>query len=92
MKFTGSPSMIHASSGLPPCGGSGLKCPGFGGVITNVSSPSVWREWIEMDVMIDFIVSHQSPSVWREWIEISSGGGSYKSVQGLPPCGGSGLK
>ena len=34
------------------------------------SSPSVWREWIEIDQELSELDKHMSPSVWREWIEI----------------------
>ena len=34
-------------------------------------SPSVWREWIEMDNRRFKVVSARSPSVWREWIEMT---------------------
>ena len=33
-------------------------------------SPSVWREWIEMQLKYIYSLSVKSPSVWREWIEI----------------------
>ena len=35
------------------------------------TSPSVWREWIEMMGVTIFVSENlKSPSVWREWIEI----------------------
>ena len=34
----------------------------------------------------------QSPSMRREWIEIGLLYGASAGLQGLPPCGGSGLK
>ena len=57
--------------GLPPCGGSGLKC-----LVAHIyapfgKSPSVWREWIEMLFSTSRRLFQRSPSVWREWIEIS---------------------
>ena len=37
------------------------------------SSPSVWREWIEIFFhFTESIPVCESPSVWREWIEIPS--------------------
>ena len=36
----------------------------------SITSPSVWREWIEMVVIITVFCRRLSPSVWREWIEI----------------------
>ena len=36
-----------------------------------MSSPSVWREWIEMfDKWANIYNQEKSPSVWREWIEM----------------------
>ena len=37
---------------------------------TPATSPSVWREWIEMSEMTDGDLNMLSPSVWREWIEM----------------------
>ena len=43
------PAIAAASAdGLPPCGGSGLKFTALFGVYHQFSSPSVWREWIEI--------------------------------------------
>ena len=37
-----------------------------------MESPSVWREWIEMEWYFQHdSMGEGSPSVWREWIEIS---------------------
>ena len=33
-------------------------------------SPSVWREWIEMNLSWMPSATLTSPSVWREWIEM----------------------
>ena len=33
-----------------------------------------------------------TPSAWREWIEITPGSTNKDVTDGLPPCGGSGLK
>ena len=38
---------------------------------TPATSPSVWREWIEMLRKLAVLLILQSPSVWREWIEMS---------------------
>ena len=35
-------------AGLPPCGGSGLKYHADNPEKAQYSSPSVWREWIEI--------------------------------------------
>ena len=81
-------------SGLPPCGGSGLKCLGrrtWG--VAEISSPSVWREWIEM-------AQNQSDAQKYESLPPCGGSGlkcqrhehSHIKNCGLPPCGGSGLK
>ena len=56
--------------GLPPCGGSGLKWIKAAKNRLHDMSPSVWREWIEMENTITMSPSDSSPSVWREWIEI----------------------
>ncbi len=37
---------------------------------TPATSPSVWREWIEMLRKLAVLLILQSPSVWREWIEM----------------------
>ena len=57
------------------------------------TSPSVWREWIEIRDTIDKIhMGEKSPSVWREWIEMLGRGLEIPKHGSLPPCGGSGLK
>ena len=55
-------------------------------------SPSMRREWIEMNIQTVSEKPSMSPSMRREWIEISPAphGGTQRSC--LPPCGGSGLK
>ena len=47
MKYTVKSQFSKAFS-LPPCGGSGLKCETGKLFRGKRSSPSVWREWIEM--------------------------------------------
>ena len=82
-----------SASGLPPCGGSGLKFP----TVYHIAhvllwSPSMRREWIEM--LYDQTVGqlHMSPSMRREWIEIAWRWTAARLLPCLPPCGGSGLK
>ena len=41
-------SFCRAFPGLPPCGGSGLKCDRRIDACVRPVSPSVWREWIEI--------------------------------------------
>ena len=55
-------------------------------------SPSMRREWIEIISRKPLQKSMKSPSMRREWIEISDTLKRYKTIKGLPPCGGSGLK
>ena len=55
---------------LPPCGGSGLKFMMMRFLNDLLLSPSVWREWIEIELICACVFSVSSPSVWREWIEI----------------------
>ena len=40
--------------GLPPCGGSGLKYTYMWTLQVIIRSPSVWREWIEIYLQVDF--------------------------------------
>ena len=35
-------------------------------------SPSVWREWIEIQQLYLLHQYTRSPSVWREWIEMAT--------------------
>ena len=48
MKYATVGDEISSVDGLPPCGGSGLKC--IGDIIPDESSesPSMRREWIEI--------------------------------------------
>ena len=55
---------------LPPCGGSGLKYGNHHVVTVQGESPSMRREWIEMEVQKMKIEVGKSPSMRREWIEI----------------------
>ena len=41
------------------------------GSASSLRSPSVWREWIEINCVYISDRYRLSPSVWREWIEIS---------------------
>ena len=62
----------HSYRGLPPCGGSGLKFFNKAICTSGAKSPSMRREWIEIDqgrMAIHRI--GESPSMRREWIEIS---------------------
>ena len=70
LKFTGAPTVIHASSCLPPCGGSGLKCPSCQPHYQANPSPSMRREWIEIQDTQSLSYDDRSPSMRREWIEI----------------------
>ena len=61
----------RAEIGLPPCGGSGLKC-GRGWRCRHVIwSPSMRREWIEILLAEGLISQCRSPSMRREWIEMT---------------------
>ena len=50
------------------------------------------REWIEIEHSKVSVRSGESPSMRREWIEIALGLSELIVGNGLPPCGGSGLK
>ena len=50
------------------------------------------REWIEMKHRLRASELLASPSMRREWIEIPRWSGGIHQRDGLPPCGGSGLK
>ena len=69
---------ISITQSLPPCGGSGLKCRLGKNSAKKSVSPSVWREWIEIQIHKKSPLGHKSPSVWREWIEIPV---SYRYVR-----------
>ena len=56
--------------GLPPCGGSGLKCRIRKAAIGERQSPSMRREWIEISPTYPGVVIAPSPSMRREWIEM----------------------
>ena len=55
-------------------------------------SPSMRREWIEMENRFGVSCVRMSPSMRREWIEIKFGNQDRNTWISLPPCGGSGLK
>ena len=57
-------------SGLPPYGGSGLKCAAGKYTFREIVSPSIRREWIEIPSLVMEKQVGQSPSIRREWIEI----------------------
>ena len=42
---------------LPPCGGSGLKCPACDDLYNIFMSPSMRREWIEMQLKYIYSLS-----------------------------------
>ena len=57
--------------GLPPCGGSGLKFCWITKALDRAESPSMRREWIEMqDIFPPVPSALSSPSMRREWIEM----------------------
>ena len=56
--------------GLPPCGGSGLKCNRDYTSAFPFPSPSMRREWIEMICLRKHFLIFLSPSMRREWIEM----------------------
>ena len=83
---------MEDETSLPPCGGSGLKLLA-GAIAASLSaSPSMRREWIEMQTVQTPQNPAGSPSMRREWIEICMGWCTRCPPEGLPPCGGSGLK
>ena len=103
--FTASPSMRRewieiqtvqilrtGVSGLPPCGGSGLKFLIARKNTKSETSPSMRREWIEIQCLCVKTERSKSPSMRREWIEIDFVDKINLSFSSLPPCGGSGLK
>ena len=47
-----------------------MKFVGYQSIPRIILSPSVWREWIEIDQGRMAIHRIGSPSVWREWIEM----------------------
>ena len=51
-----------------------MKYTGYICNFRNPKSPSIRREWIEMDGWQDLVGDPLSPSIRREWIEISSSG------------------
>ena len=55
-------------------------------------SPSMRREWIEIILACIRRCRTWSPSMRREWIEIPVMVRNPRTLRGLPPCGGSGLK
>ena len=59
--------------GLPPCGGSGLKCFENGKIERKGASPSMRREWIEIAESYEGDDYAGSPSMRREWIEMFQG-------------------
>ena len=64
------PIAIIPKACLPPCGGSGLKLITIIHYILIATSPSMRREWIEMDDLGDYDYVGESPSMRREWIEM----------------------
>ena len=56
---------------LPPCGGSGLKCSLCTHAAGGFASPSMRREWIEIQRTLYHTATVWSPSMRREWIEIA---------------------
>ena len=61
----------NLQDGLPPYGGSGLKCKIRQNSLKNIMSPSMRREWIEMIQLVKVKRRKDtSPSMRREWIEI----------------------
>ena len=83
---------FSCESGLPPCGGSGLKCRNRVALRKVDQSPSMRREWIEI---LNYVTAGST------WFRLPPCGGSgLKSASSpsidfstcLPPCGGSGLK
>ena len=63
---------MEDETSLPPCGGSGLKLLA-GAIAASLSaSPSMRREWIEMQTVQTPQNPAGSPSMRREWIEILS--------------------
>ena len=62
----------RSDAGLPPCGGSGLKCSRSFEIYRRIRSPSMRREWIEISESERQQLIIESPSMRREWIEICS--------------------
>ena len=57
-----------------------------------IKSPSLGREWIEMQESTRYCNYSGSPSLGREWIEIDEYENQMHAEFCLPPWGGSGLK
>ena len=47
-----------------------MKCPNHGNILTDLESPSMRREWIEISQFLSYSHSIPSPSMRREWIEM----------------------
>ena len=84
----GTPKMV----GLPPCGGSGLKCNACCDFLAVTSLPPCGGSGLKFIAGVVAVRVHQSPSMRREWIEIAETYNGDDYAGSLPPCGGSGLK
>ena len=58
-------------TGLPPCGGSGLKLPGYKRRLENGSLPPCGGSGLKCSWERPHAQWRESPSMRREWIEIS---------------------
>ena len=82
----------HRLRGLPPCGGSGLKCKIQRKTLKNTSLPPCGGSGLKFFCLRSKIERNESPSMRREWIEIPPLYILLYYKMRLPPCGGSGLK
>ena len=92
MKSVGAYWYSYAMSGLPPCGGSGLKCTGRGHRRKRACLPPYGGSGLKLYGFCAFFSDILSPSIRREWIEIPGSLRLFRRRPSLPPYGGSGLK
>ena len=84
---------IKRAKSLPPCGGSGLKCRSDAVYSCPDLSPSMRREWIEIQFLdLAFRNCHGLPPCGGSGLKYDEAVIDCPEERGLPPCGGSGLK
>ena len=71
IEISGKAKKLYSPLSLPPCGGSGLKYPKRSRNDATGRSPSMRREWIEIQRTLYHTATVWSPSMRREWIEIN---------------------
>ena len=71
IEISGKAKKLYSPLSLPPCGGSGLKYPKRSRNDATGRSPSMRREWIEIQRTLYHTATVWSPSMRRGWIEIA---------------------